>query len=410
VIERVKVVTLFWGSYWSSAPAAVNYFNGFFQELFRDGRYLLNLQQYSNGGYRISNGQLAFTRLDPQSLPDQVTDAQIRSVIATQIGAGSLPSPDPDTVYFVFTPPNVVVVRGSATSGGNFQGYHHYSRTTTSPSFAYAVIPAYPSTAPQAVAGLDAPNMTSVSSHELAEVVTNPQGDTSATTGWYDTQNGEVGDIVESLYTAQRIDASGRRDTLVGTDGTQYRVQKVWSNWDQAPVAFATRAFFPTDGDAFTPSYLTPARKSRNLLLNGSFEQGWLGWYGYSWRNALYARLFPVIRYDGSFSAILVQPVEDESSVGQRVTLKPNTRYLLSGWARTQGVAPTQPGGVGASLIVWYTYLRTQHLTGNNEWTYLAMIFNSGDQTQFTIGPDLGYTHHATGIAWFDDLCLLELP
>src|SRR2546422_8943 len=58
LIQRAKIITLFWGSYWSSMPDAANYFNGFFQALFLDGRYLLNLQQYSAGGYQISNGQL----------------------------------------------------------------------------------------------------------------------------------------------------------------------------------------------------------------------------------------------------------------------------------------------------------------------------------------------------------------
>ena len=62
---------------------------------------------------------------------------------------------------------------------------------------------------------------------------------TRADSGWYNPQAGEIADIVQELYSQGRIGKTDYQDTLVGPDGTQYAVQKVWSVQDEAPVAFA---------------------------------------------------------------------------------------------------------------------------------------------------------------------------
>src|SRR5690348_8697619 len=58
LIRKVEVVTLFWnwnGLSRTRRPAIVNpavgYFNGLFQSLFADGRYMANLSQYSTDEY-----------------------------------------------------------------------------------------------------------------------------------------------------------------------------------------------------------------------------------------------------------------------------------------------------------------------------------------------------------------------
>jgi hypothetical protein len=53
----------------------------------------------------------------------------------------------------------------------------------------------------------------------------------------------------------------------------------------------------------------------------------------------------------------------------------------------------------------------SRSLIGTNDWTYLTLLFDSGDRTEVELGSRLG--HHgslASGTAWFDDLVLLELP
>src|SRR5712692_8701319 len=108
LIQHVKVATLFWGSTWKSS-SLTGYFNGFFRTLFADGRFMANLAQYSAGGYTIGNGSFAATDTDTQNPSAKTTDAQIRTEIRAQVAAGHLPTPDQDTVYFVFTPPSVEV-------------------------------------------------------------------------------------------------------------------------------------------------------------------------------------------------------------------------------------------------------------------------------------------------------------
>jgi hypothetical protein len=126
-------------------------------------------------------------------------------------------------------PPNVEVIdQNGATSEEDFAGYHAYA--SGSDGFAYAVIPFDQNLA-------DPSLMTVVASHELAESVTDPEpGD--GTLAWYDDQNGEIADIVLSLFAAGQIDTSGLLDELDASDGTVYLVQKVWSNQANAPAAF----------------------------------------------------------------------------------------------------------------------------------------------------------------------------
>jgi hypothetical protein len=231
LLSHARVSTLFWGAGWkqSSLPS---YFNGFFRELFADGRYLANLAQYGTPSMPIGNGTFVATASDPASLGAQVTDDQIQAEIRAQVAAHALPAPDANTVYVVFTPPQVVVVDATgADSENDFAGYHDYFFGGQGGGFAYAVIP-YD-------AQMSDPRlMTIAASHELAEAVTDPQP-TARTLGWYDFRNGEIGDIPPLLYLAGRIGIADLIDVLVGRDGTRYAVQKIWSIQDAKPVAFA---------------------------------------------------------------------------------------------------------------------------------------------------------------------------
>lgn len=241
LMEHVRVATLFWGKSWredQKQRQLGDYMNGFFQDLFADGRFMANLAQYSAGGYTISNGSFGATATDEQQPPARVTDGQIQAEIRAQIAAGHLPPPDANTLYFVFTPPQVVVADGSGESGEEFLGYHSYSLSFLEDEFAYSVIPYYD----KHELGPGNPRlMTDTVSHELAEAVTDPQVG-QGTLGWYDEHNGEVADITDYLYFDHRIGQHDLWDVLEGTAGRRYLVEKSWSNRDNKPVAFATAA------------------------------------------------------------------------------------------------------------------------------------------------------------------------
>src|SRR5947209_17215018 len=227
LIPNVKVATLLWGSSWKSS-SLTGYFNGFFKALLADGRYMANLAQYSAGGYTIGNGSFVATDNDTVDPPAKVTDAQIQAEILTRVTAGHLPQPDDNTVYFVFTPPGTVVYDSTgANSTTDFASYHDYDFND---GFSYAAMP-YDDT-------LQDPRlMTVYASHELAEMVTDPQP-YDGLLGWYDDYYGEVGDIPATLWDAYKINDAQYVDELDAADGTPYLVQTEWSNKDAAPVAF----------------------------------------------------------------------------------------------------------------------------------------------------------------------------
>jgi hypothetical protein len=164
----------------------------------------------------------------------------------------------------------------------------------------------------------------------------------------------------------------------------------------------------------YLPEYLTPARREKNLLKDGSFESPKApAWSANSWRgNKTVGRIVRDGPREGRQLATLDSDQADDASFQQKVAVQPHTRYLLSGWSRTKKVTITEKGGqVGANLSILGGYERSSTtLTGSKDWTYLTLVFDSGDRTSVQVAARLG--HHgstASGQAWFDDLCLIEL-
>lgn len=229
LLEHVQVSTLFMGKAWQGSPYP-NYVNHFFKDLFADGRYMANLAQYSAGGYQIGNGSIVATAWDKSALPAHVTDAQVRADIVAGVKAKVLAPVKTDSLYVVYVAPGTSVLdENGEDSENNFYGYHGYVTQSPIGSFAYAII---------VYTQGEEWRLTATVSHEMAEAVTDPQVN-AGTLGWYDDNNGEVGDIPTSLYYAGRIQEAEELDILVGQDGTKYIVQREWSNQDGAPVAFA---------------------------------------------------------------------------------------------------------------------------------------------------------------------------
>jgi hypothetical protein len=241
VLQHVRVSTFFWGSSWKQNQLT-NYFNNFLVALFEDGRFMANLAQYSVPDSPIGNGEFISTGIDTTDPSARVSDEQIQEEIGARIADRTLPQPDADTLYVVFTPPRVVVTTEEGDSARNFDGYHYYSFDGQEGEFAYAVIPYKDRSRLQSELHQqpDPRLMTTVISHELAEAVTDPQPFFDlGTMGWTDWKNGEIGDIPIFLYDAGWISADETFDRFEDSAGTTYWVQKQWSVKDGTPVAFA---------------------------------------------------------------------------------------------------------------------------------------------------------------------------
>src|SRR5262249_33205701 len=100
--------------------------------------------------------------------------------------------PDSNRLYFVYVEPGVAVTLGSDNSITSFLGYHNNFTLNDGTPVYYAVIP-YAGPPNATIPTIPFDQLTEVSSHELAEAVTDPVPGQ----GWYDYDlNGEIGDIV----------------------------------------------------------------------------------------------------------------------------------------------------------------------------------------------------------------------
>jgi hypothetical protein len=189
LLTEVKVFTTFWGRAWEEAPQSevLTSINDFFGDIL--GSELIDeLSEYSVPGQSIGHGQVIGSATVPgarfrSSVSDNAVRHRLQHLIATD---PRFPAPSPDTLYFVYLPPGVVLVQGGDRSCQAFCGYHEHIGN----QIYYAAMP-WPGCG-GCLGGLQAVEaLTSTSSHELCEAIT----DAVPGQGWYDDTNGEIGDI-----------------------------------------------------------------------------------------------------------------------------------------------------------------------------------------------------------------------
>jgi hypothetical protein len=189
LITSVEIFTIFWGAPWQQEPSAgiLAQMNQFF-DFVLSSILMDQLSEYSVAGQSIGHGKrtgsITLTTPAPSA---SVTDQAIQQLLQREIpGNAAFPQPSPNTLYFVFLPSGTTVVQDGRSSCQQFCGYHDVIGSR----IFYAVMP-FPD-CPGCLGGvpqLDA--LTSTSSHELCEAITDP----IPGQGWYDDANGEIGDI-----------------------------------------------------------------------------------------------------------------------------------------------------------------------------------------------------------------------
>jgi hypothetical protein len=208
LLSAVEVFTIFWGPLWKQAPqsAMVGQVNQFF-DFILTSVLLDQLAEYSVPGRPIGHGRHTGTiTITTPALKHSVSDAAIQHMLQQELSTNhAIPQPTVNTLYFIYIQPGVKVVQGGAASCQAFCGYH----SDISSRIFYAVMP-YPGCG-GCTGDLSTLNaLTSSSSHELCEAITDP----IPGLGWYDDVNGEIGDIC------------AWKTKHVG----QYTVQLEWSN------------------------------------------------------------------------------------------------------------------------------------------------------------------------------------
>lgn len=188
LLTNVEVFTVFWGSAWGGADAAlVQKVNDFFDAILVSP-LIDQLSEYNVPGKIIGHGKRTGSIVIQQPAPHRtVADNSIQVLLQHEIQANSaFPQPGPNTLYFVYLQRGVSVVQGGSRSCQAFCGYHD---AINSQVF-YAVMP-YPGCT-GCLGGMEPVDaLTGTSSHELCEAIT----DAVPGLGWYDDSNGEIGDI-----------------------------------------------------------------------------------------------------------------------------------------------------------------------------------------------------------------------
>jgi hypothetical protein len=207
LLTAVQVFTVFWGTAWQQAPLSdtLQSVNGFFDYIVTS-LLIDQLAEYNVPGKTIGHGsRIGTTTLTTSDPGTSVDDSAIQQMLNTNIANNAFPQATANTLYFVFLPSGVTVTAGGSSSCSSFCGYHD----AINGQIYYAVMP-YPDCTGCSNNLSVLASLTVTSSHELCEAITDPVPGQ----GWYDQNNGEIGDIC-AWQTKQ-----------VGS----YTVQQEWSN------------------------------------------------------------------------------------------------------------------------------------------------------------------------------------
>lgn len=262
LIENAQVFVLFWGDAWQSDPAHVavaDDLRALYQALGTSG-YACAAREYATAARPIDawawvgDEVIAAPPVSPPTT--ELDDAVIRARIGAEIDAGNAPAPSADMVYVVL-PPRGVPVRAFAETGcggSNFTfcGYHDSFRRGAE-RVRYAVLP-FPCDAGGFTCFVDAARDASralevTGSHELAEMVTDPDAPPVGAGGWFDDGTGE-----ENADICQRQGC----DVDLPIAGDHFRVNATWSNLANGCVATAPCAAPPVGCTDPAPGLCTP--------------------------------------------------------------------------------------------------------------------------------------------------------
>jgi len=153
------------------------------------------------------------------------------------------------------------------------------------------------------------------------------------------------------------------------------------------------------------------ANADGNLLANGDFEAaaGDMpdGWMTEAWIDDSGVTQYGVDRnefYSGKQSAYIHSSGDNHARLLQRVKVKSNTTYRISGYVKTEGIG-SQGAGVHLyveGVAVHYPEFRDT----NGTWAYLEFYGKTGKkQKEMLVGGSLGgYGSINSGKAWFDGL------
>jgi hypothetical protein len=232
VISHVKTIAVFWGP---SVDAETQSKIGGFLSSVVDSNYLDWLDEYNTkinavDGRKgtqqdIGRGKFVGTvTITPKNAATTLDKTDVEAEIENQLDAGTLQAPDADTLYMVYFPPGITLTTGGISSCQDWCADHEGFVSQKYGNVFYAMMPDLGGACAFGC-GSDAQfdNLTSASSHELVEAITDPicpniGQNLAYPAGWGSQDQQEVGDLCVSQESSL-------------TSGTAtYVVQSIWDN------------------------------------------------------------------------------------------------------------------------------------------------------------------------------------
>ena len=218
LLQNVKVFDVFYNTGNTYRDMLTAYYTAITASAYFDW-----LSEYNSGSYKIGRGTFIGYYEDTNSSTAKKTldDSAIGPYLDGLIAANKIPAPDDNTIYQIYFPASVTITLQGSQSCSVFCAYHN-GWDHGNQRGRYSVIPDVTQSPCKGGCGSSSTqfnNLTSVSSHELIEAVTDPDNNSS----WVDTSSqscGEIGDICNAQQ---------------GTIGS-YTVQKEWSNKNNACI------------------------------------------------------------------------------------------------------------------------------------------------------------------------------
>ena len=202
--------------------------------------YLAWLGEYATArGTPGTGDSFGYVTITPTNTSSSLTERDVVDELKRDIASGMLRPAAPNVLYMVYLPPGVsLTADGGARSCVDFCAFHHWDD-----GLRYAIMVDLGAGSPcnGVCGGASDPfsNLTTVSTHELVETITDPDG-----SGWYDDALGHAGEIGDlcNLDQAFRV-----------FNGDYWDVERQWSNARNECVSGqVTRSALDAGGDVAT--------------------------------------------------------------------------------------------------------------------------------------------------------------
>lgn len=241
VIPNARVTAVMWGN--NVIPEIKSGISDFYSALTRSDM-MDWMDQYATTGKSLDGrdgtnqhiGKGSYTgmvTITPAQTSGTIDDTDIQAEIQRQIDGGKLPKPDDNTLYMIYFPPGMTIKIEGMTSCSEFCAYHGFKGTPQSEHFYYGVMPDLGGACSFGCGfGQRFNNVTSISTHEFCEAVTDPfptPGSSPAyPQAWNDTSGSEVGDLCADSTNTLR---SGNKSYVVQSEYDNTTASCTRRNW-----------------------------------------------------------------------------------------------------------------------------------------------------------------------------------